>query len=312
VGAFYTYLTRRRLAAPYGDMRSSLFVAVAEWAVKKATRVGGSRERAWKPNLLIPVEDAHELRGTFRLIHDIASPKGSLTIMGLAPPTEHDRLAGSLIEAAEQFRDEEVFATETVVETDGFAEGFVAGMGALRGAFFKPNTVFLPIPPDGADAPERRIVLERARDYDLGAIVFADHPRAGLGRRQWINVWVRNASWETGHAVAELDLLLLLAYKLQRNWEGRVRLLTVVESIDDKPTATAELLRLVDLARMQQTESYAISGSFFDSLDRAPQADVSLFGLPAEIDFDRMREVVDRTSSASLFVRGSGDENALG
>jgi solute carrier family 12 (sodium/potassium/chloride transporter), member 2 len=312
VGAFYTYLTRRRLAAPYGDMRSSLFVAVAEWAVKKAMRVGGSRERAWKPNLLVPVEDVHELRGTFRLVHDIASPKGSLTIMGLASPSEHERLASSLVEAAEQFRDEEVFATETVVETDGFADGFVAGMGALRGAFFKPNTVFLPIPPDGTDAPERRIVIERARDYDLGTILFADHPRAGLGRRQLINVWVRNASWEKGHAVAELDMLLLLAYKLQRNWDGRVRLLTVVESMDEKPAATAELLRLVDLARMQQTDVYAISGTFLEALDRAPQADVSLFGLPAEIDFTWMRNVVGRTSSAALFVRGSGEENALG
>jgi hypothetical protein len=202
------------------------------------------------------------------------------------------------------------------VETDGFVDGFVAGMGALRGAFFKPNTVFLPIPPDGADAPERRIVIERARDYDLGTILFADHPRAGLGRRQLINVWVRNASWEKGHEVAELDLLLLLAYKLQRNWEGRVRLLTVVESMDEKPAATAELHRLVDLARMQQTDVYAISGTFLEALDRAPQADVSLFGLPAEIDFDWMRRVVvaraaRRSSSGARARRTRSAERAL-
>ena len=312
VVAFYSYLTRRRLAAPYGDMRSSLFVAVAEWAVKKASRVGGSRERAWKPNLLIPVEKVDELRGTFRLIHDIASPKGSLTIMGLAPPAGVEQLAGRLTEAAGQFRDEEVFATETVVETDGFADGFLAGMGALRGAFFRPNTVFLPVPEPGGEVEQRRTVVERARDYDLAVILFADHPVAGVGRRHTINVWVRNASWERGHEVAELDLLLLIAYKLQRNWNGRVRLLTVVESIEEKPAATAELHRLVDLARMQQTEVYALAGSFEEAVDRAPQADVSMFGLPEELDFDRMRHLVTRSSSAALFVRGAGDENALG
>lgn len=310
--AFYTYLTRRRLEAPYGDMRSSLFVAVAEWAVKKASRSVGSRERAWKPNLLVPVEDAEELRGTFRLIHDIASPKGSLTIMGLAPPGQTDALAGGVGEAAEQFRDEEVFATETVVEADGFAQGFVAGMGALQGAFFRPNTVFLPIPDADVPAAERRAVLERASDYGLGTIVFADHPRAGLGRRQLINAWVRNPSWETGHEVAELDLLLLIAYKLRRNWDGRIRLLTVVESMDDKPAAVEELHRLVDLARLRETDVYALAGEFETVIDRAPQADVSLFGLPPTIDFEWMRRTVDRTSSASLFVRGSGEENALG
>lgn len=310
--AFYTYLTRRRLDAPYGDMRSSLFVAVAEWAVKKASRTDGSRERAWKPNLLVPVEDADELRGTFRLIHDIASPKGSLTIMGLAESGDVERLAGGVSEAAEQFRDEEVFATETVVETNGFAEGFVAGMGALRGAFFRPNTVFLPAPHDGARASERRSVIERAADYGLAAIVFADHPRAGLGRRQLINAWVRSPTWETGHDVAELDLLLLVAYKLQRNWGGRIRVLTVIESMDDKPEAVRELHRLVDLARLQHTDVYALVGTFETALDRGPQADVSLFGLPPEVDFDWMRNIVDRTRSASLFVRGSGEENALG
>ncbi len=312
VGAFYTYLTRRRLAAPYGDVRSGLFVAVAEWAVKKASRVGGSRERAWKPNLLVPVEDVDELRGTFRLIHDLASPKGSLTLLGLTTPSNVERLGVSLTEAASQFRDEEVFATETVVETDGFSRGFLAGISALQGAFFRPNIVFLPVPADLPGIEERRQVIARAQDFQLGSILFADHPVAGLGRRHTINVWVRNADWERGHAVAELDLLLLLAYKLQRNWNGRVRLLTVVETMEEKESATAELHRLIDLARMQATEPYAISGSFVEAVDRSPQADISLFGLPEHLDFDWMRTVVERTRSACLFVRGSGDENALG
>ncbi len=73
----YGYLNRRQLNAPYGDVRSGLFRAVAEWGVKKATRVQGTDERSWKPNLLIPVEDATELRGTFLLIHDLASPRVS-------------------------------------------------------------------------------------------------------------------------------------------------------------------------------------------------------------------------------------------
>jgi solute carrier family 12 (sodium/potassium/chloride transporter), member 2 len=54
VGAFYTYLTRRRLAAPYGDMRSSLFVAVAEWAVKKAMRVGAAASARGSPTCSSP------------------------------------------------------------------------------------------------------------------------------------------------------------------------------------------------------------------------------------------------------------------
>ncbi len=39
--AVYGYLTRRDIEPPYGDVRSGMFVAIAEWAVKRATRLRG-------------------------------------------------------------------------------------------------------------------------------------------------------------------------------------------------------------------------------------------------------------------------------
>ena len=307
----YGYLVRLQLSAPYGDVRSGLFLAIAEWGVKKATRLRGSDDRSWKPNLLVPVEDVDELRGTFRLIHDIASPKGSLNIMGVATGERAAALEADLDVASGQFRDEEVFATSTVIETRRFTEGFLAGMGALRGAFFRPNMVFLTMPRDAEREAELQEVVDRAPDYGLGIILFADHPRAGIGRRRTINVWVRNPDWESAHEVAEMDLALLLAYKLQQNWDGRIRLLTAVGSAEEKEEVTAELTRLVDLARIPRADVYAITAPFVEALERAPQADISLFGLPTQIDFDRTRRTVGQARSACLFVRGSGEESAV-
>ena len=54
---FYVILLRRRLEAPFGDMRSGLFVTAAEWAAKKVAVLPQQQERAWKPNILVPVED---------------------------------------------------------------------------------------------------------------------------------------------------------------------------------------------------------------------------------------------------------------
>ncbi|MEX2530966.1 MAG: amino acid permease [Gemmatimonadota bacterium] len=307
----YAYLVRRGIDPPYGDVRSGMFVAIAEWAVKKATRLRGPAERAWKPSLLIPVEDVDELRGTFRLIHDIASPRGSLHIMGVATGERASALEADLATAASQFRDEEVFASWTVIETRRYADGFLAGMGALRGAFLRPNIVFLRLPQDEERAAGVREMIERAPDYGLGIALFADHPRAGIGRQSAINVWVRNPQWETGHEIAEIDLELLLAYKLQRNWNGRVRLLTAVEDEEGKAVAMEELGRLVDLARVPRCEVYAMAGRFAASVGRAPQADVSLFGLPEEIDFEWARRMVQESRSSCLFMRGSGAESAV-
>jgi amino acid transporter len=309
--AVYGYLVRQRLDAPYGDVRSGLFQAVAEWGVKKAIRLGGGDGRSWKPNLLVPVEDVEELRGTFRLIHDIASPKGALNIMGIASEERPAVLLEDLAIAGSQFRDEEVFATWSVIETNRYTAGFIAGMGALQGAFFRPNTVFLTMPGDAERAAELQEVVGRAPDYDLGVILFADHPRSGIGRRRTINVWVRNPDWESVHEVAELDMALLLAYKLQSNWNGRIRLLTAVSSVEEKQEATTNLTRLVDLARIPAAEVYAITAPLTESLGRAPQADLSIFGLPQVLDFDQVRATVASAGSACLFVRGSGEESAV-
>ena len=50
---------------------------------------------------------------------------------------------------------------------------------------------------------------------------------------------------------------------------------------------------------------------FRTCLARAPQSDIDLFGLPAEPDFGFMREMVDATRSACVFVRDSGEESIL-
>jgi solute carrier family 12 (sodium/potassium/chloride transporter), member 2 len=306
----YGYLVRQRLDAPHGDVRSGLFQAVAEWGVKKAIRLGDGDGRSWKPNLLVPVEDVEELRGTFRLIHDIASPKGALNIMGIATDSS-TTLLDDLEIAGGQFRDEEVFATWSVIETHRYTAGFLAGMGALQGAFFRPNTLFLTMPHDAERAEEIRAVVDRAPDYDLGVVLFADHPRSGIGRRRTVNVWVRNPDWESSREVAELDMALLLAYKLQQNWNGRIRLLTAVSSPEEQQEAMTNLTRLVDLARIPAAEVDAITAPLSVALDTAPQADLSIFGLPTEIDFDWARATMVRARSACLFVRGSGQESAV-
>jgi hypothetical protein len=92
------------------------------------------------------------------------------------------------------FRDRGIFADATVIDAGGFADGLRAGMQALRGAFFRPNVVFLRMP----DSPEReddydRIIREADRE-EVGTLLYAPYPRAALGQRQTINVWIKDRS----------------------------------------------------------------------------------------------------------------------
>lgn len=311
--AVYMWLVRRHVEAPFEDVRSSLFVAVAEWAAEKVHSLPVANERAWKPNLLLPVGNVRELRGSFQFITDIVKPKGSVKLVGLGRNERSYGFEDELFEFREAFRERGVSASSTVIYADDSTGSLLAGMQALRGAFFKPNTVFLRLPDerDGEDKL-RQIVAEAQREL-LGTLLYAPHPKAGLARQQRINVWIhdRSPDWRLTMEIGNLDLSILTAYKLHRNWAAKLRLVIVVEDPDEAANAEEFLNQLKDSARIPAAEVVVATGDFETFVLEAPRADLNIFGMLADPDFDFMRRMNDLTGASCLFVRDSGVENAL-
>jgi amino acid transporter len=313
----YGVLARRHLDAPFEDVRSGMFVALAEWAAKKVSDLPTMQERAWKPNLLVPVRAASDLRGTFLFVQDVAYPQGSVKIVGVSEPDTADRLDRQLRPLASAFRERDVFASVTVLDGTRFADSLRTSMQTLRGAFFRPNVLFLRLPePDNfpdEEAAAYQDILEQAHRAELGTLLYAPHPRAALGQRQTINVWIRDRSpdWKVSMDIGNLDLSILIAYKLSQNWDARMRLLTVVDDPEQEARARDFLEKLIDLGRYPNAEAMATSGAFADVLPEAPQADLSVFGLSSQPDFDRLRHFVHTSESTGLFVSDSGRESAL-
>jgi hypothetical protein len=52
-------------------------------------------------------------------------------------------------------------------------------------------------------------------------------------------------------------------------------------------------------------------GTFKETLDKAPRADVNIFGLASEISFEFMRDVPQHIRTSCLFIADSGQESAL-
>ena len=309
---FYFYLVRRQLASDVGDVRSGLFVALSEWAAKRVDRLPDSEDRAWKPDLLVPVSDVRELRGTFQLMRSLAYPKGSVKMLGFSLE-DPDRLDAQRIERiTEALSDDGVFSSWTTVNRTDLGPAFVTSMEALTTAFFKPNLVFL----THSQSPERRgdirTIARAAPRQGLGVALFADHPQARLGRRTGINVWFPRselARTDLSSQVGEMDLALLLAYRINSNWNGRVRLLTLVDP-DDKEEAIDFLRRVATLARLPDTEVYAPAQGD-DVMRRVPQADLSIFVINDELDLDDVDQAVADTGSACLFCKDGGSESAV-
>lgn len=315
VFVIYIFLTRSNLAAPFGDMRSGMFISLAEWAARRMSQLSTTKERAWKPNLLIPVEDARELRGTFRLIYDIAYPKGSIHLLGFAEDHVSSSLKTDLPAITESLREEDVFAYSTLIQKTDFGRNLVTSMSTMGAAFLNPNILFMKIPtqPDKKREEELKIIVDHARECRLGVVLFGDHKQTQLGRKRSINIWVRDQSphWDVIQGMSNIDLVLLLAYQIKRNWNAKINLLSAVAKTDDIEIAETYLENLVETARLPDSKVQAFAGGFSEFIKVAPRADLDMFGLPDEFNFEFARRMIDETESACVFVRDSGDENAL-
>jgi hypothetical protein len=90
-----------------------------------------------------------------------------------------------------------------------------------------------------------------------------------------------------------------------------MRVLTAVPDPDEREKAQDFLEKLIDLGRFEGAEAVVGTGDFADYIHEAPQADLNIFGLQPEPNFDLIRQLVDDTDSTCMFVRDSGRESAL-
>lgn len=309
----YWVLSRSHLETPFEDVRSGIFSSFAEWAAKHTAGLTHKQERAWKPNLLVPVTDHAIVKGSFTFLKDIAYPKGSAKLMGIAVGRQGEVLENKLPELSLAFQKAEVFSSWAVMRSLKFSEGANSGIQALRGAFFKPNVVVLSMLENENIIAEYPSVIEEADRLELGVMLYAPHPKAMLGQQQCINIWIsdRSPEWSLTTGIGNLNLSVLLAYKLKLNWGAKIRILTILKNEADRSKAKRFMKDLVELARLPHLETVILSGDFHENVENAPPADINMFGLSLGLDMKVVSEMVERTDTTCLFVRDSGVENIL-
>ena len=309
----YWYLSKQNLDTPFEDVRSGLFVSFAEWAAKHTWGMKTMQQRAWKPNLMVPVRDVVGAKGNFQFLRNIANPKGSIKLLGIEPFSENSKLVKELNDLSKSFINKGVFSSWTVINTEEFAKGVNYGNQALKGAFFRPNIIFLNLQDHDDFETEIRPVIKESIRLEIGVLLFSAHPTARLGQRNTINVWVRDRkdNWSLGWDIGNLDLSTLIAYKLKTNWDAKIRLITVIDDEKEKENALTFLKSLVTLARLPQTLTEVHVGDFRTIVNQAPSADINIFGMEESLTFEFIKEITSRTNSSCLFVKDSGHESIL-
>lgn len=308
----YGILARRNLKTLQTDVRSGLFLSVAEWAATRAKRMPSASERTWKPTILAPVADTGTLTGSYRFLWALAAPQGAVYALGIYPPDDASNLQNmGLISRA--FLDDGIYSQTTMLEEVDFVNGVRTATQILRSTFFRPNILFLHLRLE-SDLEQIQALVEKTAAYQMGIVLLARHEIKELGREQLINVWVSNQGpeWQHDLRASNLDLAILMAYQLAQNWQGRINLLTAVDDEATYQKAKHFLEELVGLTRLPKTTRVVvIQQPFMTALTHAPPADLSILGLSSTPDITFCKTIATTIDSSCVFVRDSGDESAL-
>ncbi|MDX1777571.1 MAG: hypothetical protein R3339_01705, partial [Thermodesulfobacteriota bacterium] len=216
-----------------------------------------------------------------------------------------EELEEALNRLVEPIRNEDIFTAATVIESRNFLEGINVITQVMRGMFFPPNIIFFTISEKQVKAKRLEKMFAIALREQLGIMALRLHAKVAFGNKQKINVWLRIGS-------PNQDLAILTALQLERNWGCTIRLLTVVNTLEEKAEAIPRLDKIAELIRMpRNTQAVVLTGSFIPSVSKAPNADLNIFGFARDINWEEMDHVVELTNTSCLFVKDSGEESAF-
>ena len=317
----YIYLTKRmHLETSEGDTRSGMFNSLAEWSAKVINKLPEASERSWQPNMLVPAREVHDVIRSYKTIYNLARPKGAVKILGfITEASEGKKMAKRLPELSQYFREQDISASTALVQSNDYVTSLLTAMQSLKASFFTPNILFISLTDDESLDQEVTILLTKAREYGFGAYLFVPFRKIGLGLEKTVNLWldIRKVDREIQFKVDDINISLLTAYLLQRNWRGKLNIIAITKAAKDLETEMAAakvyMEKLMRLARMpKSTRLFYVSGSFIQAVDEMPRADLNILPFqPNDIDLTKVRKQSNIFETSLLYTLDGGGENAL-
>jgi len=303
------------MRAPWGDVRSGLFNAIAEWSAKTSAQMP-QNAKTWKPNMLIPIEDPENWTQLGQFIRDITFPSGSLRLFSISEllnkkktdikiSESTKKLSRALEDFVNPLKEEGIFTADTAIECSDFDEGMRIITQITKGMFFPPNILFLTMSRDAKKSRNIEAMISDAIKVNMGVAVLSLHPKNGFGNRKVVSVWLRKSS-------PNRHLALLLAIQLQKNWDAQIELIFVASDENEKKIGERILLKIADKARLpSNTAINPLIGNFGKILNERHKTDLNVFGMAENIDGYSMNKLTKLSNASCVFVKDSGEEDIM-
>ncbi|GAA4944434.1 amino acid permease [Algibacter agarivorans] len=313
---FYFYLVNLKLKPEAGDSRSGLFTALAEWATKKSSNLSPQKEvRSWRPDLLIPMTMPKEIRSSYKLIHSIIHPNGSIKILSLfnENPEEQKNIELFLKNASQKYNESGISVSYAFVENRELNTTINISMQSLNAAFFKPNIIFVSVDTGNANLDFYDKLIADVKRNNFGMIMYIPFSTASLAIEKNINLWLTNvpANWKETFNIGNNDLATLLSLLICKNWKGEIDAIIV----DDNPNSKFSKTDIEDIKTMirfpKKTNISVKDGGLLSNVKKYRNADVNIFSADADMSTADMIIMVNESRISGIFCIDSNLENVL-
>lgn len=108
------------------------------------------------------------------------------------------------------------------------------------------------------------------------------------------------------------DLAVLISLIIQKNWNGTLNIIKVIEKGERTDTAIKRINSIIELARIPKSTQVQLIRQSDDMWEEAKRADLNIMGINTEkLDINALRKLPDQLNSSCLFTLDSGQESAL-
>jgi solute carrier family 12 (sodium/potassium/chloride transporter), member 2 len=263
----------------------------------------------------MPVIMPKELRSSFKLIHSIIYPKGSIKILALRNENEKEQknLEGFLKSSIKKFKESDLSVSYTVIDNTDFNTTVNVSMQSLNAAFFKPNVIFTSIDSETANLSYYDQLALDAKKNNFGLIIYIPFSSAALAIEKNINLWMTNipVEWKETFNIMNNDLSTLVSLLICRNWKGTID----VHILNNNPNLKFTELDLEDLhtmIRLPKNSTMTLrQGTLIDNVNMERNADVNIFNIEQGMNVEDMIKIVTQSRVSAIFCADSEFENVL-
>lgn len=311
---FYFYLVNLKLKSEAGDSRSGLFTALAEWATKKSSNLSPQKEvRSWRPDLLIPMTFPKEIRSSFKLIHSIISPNGSVKILSLfnENPEEQKNIELFLENASQKFKESGITVSYAFVENRELNTTINISMQSLNAAFFKPNIIFVSVDTGNVNLDFYNKLISDVKKNNFGMVIYIPFSTASLAIEKNINLWLTNIpdNWKQTFDIGDNDLSTLISLLICKNWKGEIDAHIVNNNLNLK-FSEPDIEDIKSMIRFPKDTKISVKeGNLLSHVKQYRNADVNIFSVDANMSTADMINIVNESRISGIFCVDSNLEN---